>query len=262
MTRWSIISILWWSLLRIWILRQIFSQNDKKQLLIISIWSVFYALIAFLIYNISHFFAPINGHYSDYLIIITILLLFLIPILPTGRKGRILQSLFWIGLKIGVGWVIGTYSLSARWEETLKRSSLKNKKSWLLQSMILGGIVSAIVFGQIENIIYVVTSYLQSQDIITSLNVLSQRSFLPIIVHIGSLCLGFITLLQLKPYLNNNSLLRWIGAIVSIWSHFLYNISQSHTSLKFVSLIFMGFYIVAIHYSLFRSDTLYTQTTT
>ena len=74
--------------------------------------------------------------------------------------------------------------------------------------MILGGIVSAIVFGQIENIIYVVTSYLQSQDIITSLNVLSQRSFLPIIVHIGALCLGFITLLQLKPYLNNNSLLR------------------------------------------------------
>ncbi len=262
MTRWTLISIVWGSLLRIWILRQIFSKNDKKQIIIISLRSAFYALIAFVIYNIGHFIPVLQGHYWDYLIIITIILIFLIPTLPQGGKSWIIQSLLWIGLKFGLAGSLWTYSLSARWEESLKRNSLKNNTSWLLQSMILGGIVSAIMFGLGENIIYIVTSYLQSHNLQNTLTLLWQRALLPIMVHIGSLCLWFITLLQLKKYSNNTSLLRWIGAIVSIWSHFLYNISKTTPSLKILSLILMGIYLITIHYSLFKSDTLYSQSKT
>lgn len=261
MSRWSIISIIWGSLLRIWILRQVFSQQDKKQILMISLRSAIYAIIAFFIYNIGYFIPTLQGTYSQYLIIVTILIVFIIPTLPVGWKSWIMQSILWIGISIGLSWSLSSYSLSARWEESLKRNSLKKNTSWLIQSMILGGIVSAIIFWQIENIIYVIISYLQSDNIVSSLTLLGQRSFLPIIVHIGSLCLWFVTLLQLKPYLKSNSLLRWIWAIVSIWSHFLYNISQSSdSSLKILSLILMGIYIITIHYSLFKSDILYTKT--
>ena len=258
MTRWSIISIIWGCLLRIWILRQVFSQHDKKQILMISLRSAIYALLAFFIYNIGHFIPTLQATYSQYLIIVTIIVLFIIPTLPVGGRSWIIQSLLWVGLGLGLSGSVATYSLSARWEESLKRNSLKKNTSWLIQSMILGGIVSAIIFWQIENIIYVITSYLQSDNIASSLTLLGQRSFLPIIVHIGSLCLWFVAFLQLKPYFKGNTLLRWISAMISIWSHFLYNISQSDPSLKILSLLLMGIYIIAIHYSLFRSDTLYT----
>lgn len=257
MTRWSIISILWGCLLRIWILRQVFSQQDKKQIIMISLRSAFYAIVAFILYNVGYFIPWLQGSYSEYLVIVTILLIFIIPTLPIGWKWWIIQSLLWIGLNIGASWLISTYSLSARWEESLKRNSLKNNTSWLIQSMILGGIVSAIIFWQIENIIYIITSYVQSDNIQNAISILGQRSLLPIIVHIGSLCFWLVTIIFLKKYIYKLSLLWWLWAIASIWSHFLYNISQSEPSLKFISLILMSLYIITIHYALFKSDTLY-----
>ena len=252
----SIISILLGLFVRIWILRQVFSQQKKNQILGITLRSIFYALAAFFVYNISHFISQFPTDYYTYIIIITILSLFFIPLLPQGWKVWILQSLGRIIVSLGVGWIIGKYSLSARGEESLKRSSLKNNQSWLIQSMILGWIISWIVFWRIENIIYTVTQYLQTQDISLAINLLGQRSFLPLIVHVWSISLWFCIILLMKKNFSLK-IAQTLGIFSIIWSHLLYNMSQVGSLPWWIKVILMAIYLVSIHYALFRSDDLY-----
>lgn len=259
MIRWSILSIIIGYVLRLWIFRQIFSKHDKSQLITISLRSGFYALLAFFIYNISHFLPTLSGAYSDYLIIVSILSIIIIPRLPHGGRWRLGQSLLWFTLKLWLWWSLATYSLSARWEESLKRNSLKKQSFWLIQSMILWWIVSALIFGQIENVIYIVSAFLQWQNSESLISLLGQRSLLPIIVHIGSLCLWFCGILWIRkknPYFR---LLWWIAGLLSIGSHFLYNIAQMSPSLSVLKVALIIIYCISIHYCLFKSDTLYTQ---
>lgn len=252
----SIISIIIGLFLRIWILRQIFSQQKKQQIFSITLRSIFYALVAFFIYNISHFLPQFSPDYSTAIVIITILSLFILPLLPQGGKMWILQSIGRIIVSLWIGWMTGKYSLSAWWEESLKRSSLKNNQSWLLQSMLLGWIVSWIVFGRIENIIYTLTQYLQSQDISLAIGLLGQRAFIPLIVHVWSISLGFCMMLMMKKRFSLKvSQFIWIFSIIA--SHFIYNMSQVWALSSWFKVILIVLYIISIHYTLFRSDDLY-----
>lgn len=127
--------------------------------------------------------------------------------------------------------------------------------------MILAGIVSAIFFGLTENIIYSITQYLSSSFIQTA-NLLADRSLLPIIVHIGAVCSGCCLLLYGQKHNSRSLLIGSLGAMISIGSHLLYNMSHSLALGGIIKVILIIGYCCCIHYCLFKSDTLYTNTQT
>lgn len=253
---WSIISIILFWLIWIRVIRQVVSSLHKKTLIITSARAICYTILVFIIYNLTYFLPELSSNIVTSIIVASIVFFVAVPILPTARKSRVIQSIFRIFTSIWVWWQVGTYTLSARWEESLKRSSLKNFQSWLLQSMILWAIISWIAFWVTENIIYMIVSFLQTNNISNAFHVFSERSFLPILVHIWSLSLWFISIIQLKRYIWQSWLVWILWFVITILSHLLYNIWQAY-DIKLLSSILIIGYIITLHYALFKSDTLY-----
>ncbi len=248
-----IITIIIISLLRIRCMRQIFSYTKNKAFITTSITSIISVVCITLLYYFKH---HLHITHNTYLYIY-------IGAMIVGssiyyRRHRlwwwILQSLLWIGITLS-WWIWGAYSIAALGEESFKWIYIKKFVSWLLGEIILLGIVSGIVFGWTENLVYIIQYITQSADQETILSLIQQRWILPIIVHIGSMCItliiGFSLKIKIPP-----SVARSIALIGGIGSHFLFNLSQYY-NIPLWSGIIILWYLFIISYSLFRSDLLY-----
>ena len=134
---------------------------------------------------------------------------------------------------------------------------IKKFISWLLGEIILLGIVSGIVFGRTENVVYTVQYIINNATKNEILILIQQRGILPIIVHIWSMCISLLIWFHLK-WKTASILARSIAIASGISSHFLFNISQYY-NIPIWSAIIILWYLVVMSYSLFRSDLLYTK---
>ncbi len=240
-------------LLRLWILRQIFQHTDKKSFFFTSISSSISVIIISLVYILRQYLS-ID---STTMIIIVTSITLLSSILYFHYQRfiwRISQSVVWIVFAL-LWWMTGVYSISALWEESFKRIYIKKFISWLLGEIILLWIVSGIVFGWTENLVYIVTSLIQNATHSEALSLVQQRWILPLIVHIWSLCLALMVWFHFKTK-TPPAFARSIALISGIGSHVLFNLSQSYQFSLGTAIIIL-LYLIIISYSLFRSDVLY-----
>lgn len=247
----SIISIIIMSVLRIRSIRQLFDHTDKKRFIITSITSIISVIIISILYYYKqklNFTEHIYGYVS---IIIIVSLIFF-------RKQRffwwILQSILRISLAL-MWWTSSSYSIAALGEESFKWLYIKKYITWLLWWIVLLWIISGIAFWRTENFIYIIQYIIQNKQHETVMSLVQQRWFIPIIVHIGSICMSILLWfsLQKKTY---PIIARWISILAWVWSHYLFNISQIYHFSLWTGLIILG-YLIIISYGLFRSDMIY-----
>ncbi len=243
------------SLVRIRLLRQIFEHSEKRTFIMTSIFSIISVILITLLYYIKQI-TQINDQVYIY---IYTSIIFIIGILYFKRQrfnGRITQSILWIGVAL-LWWVTGTYSIAALGEESFKWIYIKKFITWLLWQLILLGIVSGIIFGWTENLVYMVQYIINNSPTNKILSLIQQRGIVPLIIHIWSLCLSIIIWFSIKKSYSS-FIARWIAIWIWIWSHYLFNISQIY-QFKIWSWIIIIWYLIIINYSLFRSDILYNQ---
>lgn len=249
----TIITVLW-----IRTLRQLFWKTDKKRFFLTSITSVISVFVIASIYKLANIFTRDKQTIT---IIYTVLaaIVWLLYIQKKRFAGWIMQSILWILLS-QIGGITAIYSISALGEESFKWIYIKKFVSWLLGEIILLAIVSGIVFGRTENLIYIITSLVENDTNSKILALIQQRWILPLIVHIGSLCISLMVWFTLKWKISTipaRSLALWIW----IGSHYLFNISQVYQA-PLATTIIIVLYLIIISYSLFRSDILYSTTET
>lgn len=240
-----IIGLIW-----IRIIRQISHHTPKKQIMTIVISSIISVSLLSGLYYMSTISTTFL-HYQSSIIITLIIISSICYYTKSRRWWRIIQAILWIGLSS-----LGQhYSLPASSEETLKWTYLKKTTSWMIGEFILLGIMSAIVFGRTENIIYMIQSWIHQWSSSQLLMIAAQRGIIPIIVHIGSLALSIISyhLLQKRiPII----MARAIGLTIGTASHYLFNMLQIRQRWLWSAIVILC-YLVVISYSLFRSDLLY-----
>lgn len=247
----SIITIILISLIWIRIIRKIFAREQKQQIINTSIWSIVSVIIISFIHYLFDTYPIKEYHTTIYIIIIIISVLIFIQ-----KKRTIswwIQALLRIILSFN-WWAQWQYSINALWEESFKRIYIKKFIIWLMWEIILFWIISWIVFGRTENIIYFI-QWISHNTISNNITLIEQRSFIPIIIHIGSVCLSILIWFQLQNKLW--WIFAWLlGIIVGIWIHYLFNILQIN-NINILTIIIIISYIWIINYSLFRSDLLY-----
>jgi hypothetical protein len=251
----SIITILISSLIRIRILRQIFERSDRYEIITTTIVSIISVCLFSLLYYVKQ--TVIINEYTYSIIYAVIIVVASILYYTSSRsRGWIIQSIVWLSLTM-LWWPLWLYSMRALWEESLKRTYIKKFTTWLLWKIILLSIVSGIVFWRTENLVYIIQYIVQDIPNHKILSLIQHRGIIPVIVHIGSLCITIILWFELKKYISNIRA-RSIGLVAWIGSHYLFNIYQVYqvNMLSWVSIIV---YIIIITYSLFRSDILYTK---
>jgi hypothetical protein len=248
-----LITIIIVTLLWLWLLRQIFDHSDKKKFFLTSMISVISVIIITIIYSISHTFQ--FNYYTTIIIYSSIILIgWCIYIQPQRLGWRVSQSIAWIIIAC-IWWTTWTYSIAALGEESMKWIYIKKFISWLIGEIILLGIVSGIVFGRTENIVYTVQYIINNATKNEILILIQQRGILPIIVHIWSMCISLLIWFHLK-WKTASILARSIAIASGVTSHFLFNISQYY-NIPIWSAIIILWYLVVMSYSLFRSDLLY-----
>lgn len=247
----SIITIILISLIWIWIIRKIFAKQSKQKIINTSIWSIVSVIIISCMHYISSTY-QIEQYYTIIYITITI-----ISILLFIQKKRAIS--WWIQAILRVllsfnWWIQGQYSINALWEESFKRIYIKKFVIWLMWEIILFWIISWIVFGRSENIIYFI-QWITHKTIVNNITIIEQRSFIPIIIHIWSICLSILIWFKLQNKLW--WIMAWLlGIIGGIWIHYFFNIFQIN-NITIWTIIIIVSYIWIINYSLFRSDLLY-----
>lgn len=245
----SIITIFIAILIRIWISRQLFNRSDKVNFL----WASSSAGVWVIIMSLPHFinrYYPLPPHRQLY---ITSILTILITISIRNKPwifGRIFQSIVRIvSSSIPTN---GSYSISARSEESCKRSYIKKYTFWPIPNIILLSIVSGIAFWRVENILYLIMGWIYHHDLLT---IISQRSFFPIIIHAGAMAISSSVILALHDKLP----LR-LGRATALWSgiviHYLFNIAQSQGR-WWMTFPLITVSIITITYAFAQSDLLY-----
>jgi hypothetical protein len=251
----TITTIIITSLVRIRLLRQIFEHSEKRTFIMTSIISIMSVMSITLLYYIKQT-TQINDQIYVYIYTSIIFIIWILYFKRQRFNGRITQSIVWIWVAL-LWWVTGTYSIAALGEESFKWIYIKKFINWLLWQLILLGIVSGIVFGWTENLVYMVQYIINNSTTNKILSLIQQRWIVPLIIHIWSLCLSIIIWFSLKKWYSS-FIARWIAILVWIWSHYLFNISQIY-QFKIWSWIIIIWYLIIISYSLFRSDLLYNQ---
>ena len=250
----SIINIIIIVLIRIWLIRKVFSKINKKTFFTTCITSILSVFLITIFYYIK---ISLNLSEKTYIYIysIVIIIIGIVYFKKNRFAWQIIQSILWIGLGLG-WWINGWYAMSALWEESFKWTYIKKHITGLFWEIILLWIISAIIFWRTENIVYdfqYIINKWSNNDIIT---IIQQRWIFPIIVHIGSICLSLIIWFTLNKKVWE-VLSRSIWLIIGIGSHFLFNISQINQFALWSSLIIIC-YCLIISYSLFKNDLLYT----
>lgn len=251
----SITTIIISSLVRIRLLRQIFEHTEKRTFITTSILSIISVISITILYYIKQTI-QISDQVYIYLYTSIIFIIGILYFKKQRFSGRITQSILWIGIAL-LWWVTGTYSIAALGEESFKWIYIKKFITWLLWQIILLGIVSGIVFGRTENLVYMVQYIRNNNTANEILSLIQQRWIIPLIIHIWSLCLSIIIWFSFKERYYS-FIVRWIAILVWIWSHYLFNLSQIY-QFKIWSWIIIIWYLIIISYSLFRSDILYNQ---
>lgn len=243
------------SLVRIRFLRQIFEHSEKRTFIMTSIISIISVMSITLLYYIKQT-TQINDQIYVYIYTSIIFIIWILYFKRQRFSGRIAQSIVWIWVAL-LWWVTGTYSIAALGEESFKWIYIKKFITWLLWQLILLGIVSGIVFGWTENLVYMVQYIINNSPTNKIFLLIQQRGIIPLIIHIWSLCFSIIIWFSLKKWYPS-FITRWIAIWVWIWSHYLFNMSQIY-QFNIWSWIIIIWYLIIISYSLFRSDLLYNQ---
>lgn len=255
----QIITLVISGFIRIWLVRSIISHSEKKAIVHTSLFSLLGVLILASIGLLSQL-NPLFS-YQRFLIISTIIIVILWFQSKRFISWAIQSTIFLLSLLIPN---ISSYPLLARSEESIKRSSLQKKTSWPLWKIILLCMISALVFAWWETIVYLISSLTTIYPDTVNTNtieVISKRSFIPPILHIGSISLSCILAYKLIERNRNSILWRaiWLFAWVSL--HALFNITQS-TNQGILSFFIILWCLAIISYSLMRSDILYEKTET
>jgi hypothetical protein len=248
-----IITIIIISFLRIRCMRQIFEYTNKKAFIATSIASILSVFCITLLYYFKQYL-HIQENIYIYIYSGIIILSSIIYFRKQRFWWRILQSIVWIWLAL-LWWTFGWYSIAALGEESFKWIYIKKYIIWLLWEIILLGIVSWIVFGRTENLIYIIQYIIKGVPKDTILPLIQQRWFIPLLVHIGSICMTLILWFQLIKKIPT-PLARGIALMSGIGSHYLFNMSQFYHFWLWTGIIIV-WYLIIISYSLFRSDILY-----
>lgn len=249
-----IITIIIISVLRIRCMRQIFKQTNRQAFLTTSLTSIL--SVAFI--TLWYYFKQrleLTEHIYTYSYIGILMIASIIYFRRQRFIWRILQSIVRISLTL-IWWAWSTYSLAALGEESFKWIYIKKYITWLLWKIIFLGIISGIVFWRTENIVYTLQYIIKNETPNSIVLLISQRWFIPIIVHIGSICVSLLLWFNLQKNLSS-IIARWIAIFIWVWSHYLFNISQIYQS-SAGSGIMIIWYLMIISYGLFRSDILYT----
>ena len=248
----SIISISIISLIWIWIIRQIFIKQSKQQIIKTSIWSIMSVISISIIYYLSNTYTLRKEYHT--IIYITIIIISIFLFIQKKRTiSWIIQSLWRIIISSiwGIWW---NYSINTLWEESFKRIYIKKFIIWLMWEIILLWIISGIVFGRTENIVYLIQS-ISRHTFIDNVMLIQQRSFIPILIHVWSICISILVWYWFQKRIWE--IASWtLGLASGILVHYLFNISQTN-SITIWTITIILLYIWVIHYSLFRSDLLY-----
>ncbi len=250
------ITLLFTSFLRIRLVRQIVSHTQKHSLIRISLSSLMSVILLSLIAFISQ--ANLIPLPSNTILIVVIFIIVIFWFQSKRFFARWIQSL------IRIAWSfipnISQYPLFARSEESLKRNSVQKRTTWPFGEIILLCVMSSLVFGRWENIIYLLAPYIHNNNIEPKLvtTLIVSRSFIPLVLHIGCTCSSCLIAYTLSNKIWNTIIWRSIWLISGILLHTLFNISQS-SNIRPLSLIIILWCIAIISYSLMRSDILYIQ---
>ncbi len=249
----SIMSIIIISLIRIRLLRQIFEHTQKRTFLITSAISSIGVFIITLLYYMKQVYQLSDQQYI-YLYGTISVVIGLFYFQRQRFSWWISQLWLWIGLAF-LWWLSGLYSIAALWEETFKWIYIKKFVIWLLWEIILLGIISGIAFGWTENLVYIIQNIIKETPNNEIISLIQQRWIIPLIVHIGSLCLSIFIGFSLKTK-TYPIIARWVAISTGIGSHYLFNLSQNYQIILWSTILIIG-YLIIISYSLFRSDFLY-----
>lgn len=248
-----IITIIITTVLRIRCMRQIFEHTERQTFMITSLTSILSVIIIALWYYFKQ-----NRDITEHMYIYSYSVIIIIASIIYFRKQRflwrIIQSILRISLAL-VWWAWSTYSLAALGEESFKWLYIKKYIIWLLWKIILLGIISGIVFWRTENIVYIVHYTTQSETKESILSLITQRWFIPIIVHIGSICVSLFLWFYIQKSLPS-FIAWWIAMLVWIWSHYIFNLTQIYQFWAGSGILIL-WYLIIISYGLFRSDILY-----
>lgn len=293
----QIISLLCIILFRVWLLRQLQHKLWPSIFWRCSAYTVISVLciawlarlrndsqITSLITSVIASFIPSVSH-SFYLSLLAIIFIG-VALRKKSRLSSLVQSV----LVIGIWSLIPSLSQSlanVRSEESLKQASFQ---WWWQQSifsdnttLFLLACVSAIVFGGIENIFFFMKAR-NSGDIVM-LDYIIQRSLIPLLIHIASvgitIAIGYMLYRYYKSHdtntHNTSPQTLWLRKKISLFLeyslalilastgwiafHSLYNLALGYQLWIMIPILFIAS-IAIISYGLFRSDLLYTSTTT
>jgi len=201
-----------------------------------------------------------------------IILAVLVTILFKNWYKKILQilliwALFFIALAYG-GFIIGVnvlllyYLVSAYAEEYMKYSAGNNlflaNKEPNESNLIFFCILVWLWFSAVENILYIVNSLMNNQNV-NIINLLIWRGLVSTLIHIVSTSL--IAFIVIKTKKTNSMIIPIIiGIIWGFWLHSIYNISL-HYSLSYITIpiIILAFFLLT--YLTFQSDIIYRSPT-
>jgi len=173
-------------------------------------------------------------------------------------------SLFFIGLAYG-GFISGInvlllyYLVSAYAEEYMKYTAgnnmfLNDKEDQNPSNLIFFCILVWLWFSAVENIVYIINSLINNQNI-NIFNLVIGRGLVSTLIHIVSTSL--IAFIIIKTKKTNNIIIPIIlGIIGGFWLHSAYNISlQYNLSFITIPIIILAFFLMT--YLTFQSDIIY-----
>jgi len=201
----------------------------------------------------------------------TIFVIF-VTIFFRNRYKRIVQilliwSLFFIALAYGgfLAWIntlILYYLVSAYAEEYMKYSASNNmflaEKETNESNLIFFCILVGLWFSAIENILYIINTIMNNQNI-NIMNMLIGRGLVSTLIHIVSTSL--IAFIMIKTKKTNSIIIPVIlGIIGGFWLHSAYNISlQYNLSYITIPMVILAFFLMT--YLTFQSDIIYSSST-
>ncbi len=274
---------------RIWMINTIFSGRKIKLAITLKVFLLALIIVGSLMLygylwttNIStlqqlniftpQYFNLATGNIQNIILFVIYCTIFAVIITVFFKKqwSKILQilliwSLFFVWIAYG-GYVTGInvlilyYLVSAYAEEYMKYSAGNNlflaTKSENTTDLIFFCILIGLGFSAVENILYIVTSLIQHQDV-TVVNVLIGRWLVSTLIHIVSTSLiAFIVVKMKKAKTIFIPII--LGIIAGFGTHSLYNISLNYGLQGiFIPLIILAFFLLT--FLLFQSDILYRQ---
>lgn len=236
------------------IARQIFEKSEKRAFIYTSIYSLWWVIFITIITLLSQYLV-FNTTQVALLFTILISSTLSLPFQKSWISWQLIQTCITMTIALITPGSLSHYITASRSEESLKRANIKNYTSWPLSKIILLCIISGIVFGASETIIYSIVQLFTQHTISSAVNIISQRSFIPLILHSGTVIISCLIAYNLTSKIN--TIFAWIIWLISwIIIHFIFNISNIYGYIPIIVLIIIGC-ILAISYGFFRSDTIY-----